>query len=297
MRKARCALHQAGRDQGQLSRAADPAADRRRRPGILRQPVGRHLLGRHHGAVPRDRRALYRHRHRAVARLLFRLSKAPEARSNYALRETLAAKHKRPGGTTAVSTCGANPGMVSWFVKQALLDIARDLKPTPPKPKTKAEWADRCGKLGVKGIHIAERDTQRSKKPKPMKCSSTPGRWKVSCPKACSRPNSAGARMKNGCPTTGAPTKAAAPRSICCSPAPTPACAPGARRRGAQYGFLVTHNESISIADYFTVRDARARRSTGRPATTPIIRPTTPCCRCTKSSAAPARCSLAAHPR
>jgi len=49
----------------------------------------------------------------------------PEKRSNYALRETLlAAKHKSPGGTTAVSTCGANPGMVSWFVKQALLDIA-----------------------------------------------------------------------------------------------------------------------------------------------------------------------------
>ena len=40
------------------------------------------------------------------------------------------------------------------------------------------------------------------------------------------------------------PTRlAAAPRSICCSPAPTRACAPGARRRGAQYGFLVTHNE------------------------------------------------------
>ena len=53
----------------------------------------------------------------------------PEARSNYALRETLlAAKHKSPGGTTAVSCCGANPGMVSWFVKQALLDIARDTK-------------------------------------------------------------------------------------------------------------------------------------------------------------------------
>ena len=50
----------------------------------------------------------------------------PEARSNYALRETtLAAKRARkPGGHTAVSCCGANPGMVSWFVKQALLDIA-----------------------------------------------------------------------------------------------------------------------------------------------------------------------------
>ena len=52
----------------------------------------------------------------------------PEARSNYALRESiLAARRKRPGGPTAVSCCGANPGMVSWFVKQALLNIARDV--------------------------------------------------------------------------------------------------------------------------------------------------------------------------
>ena len=50
----------------------------------------------------------------------------PEARSNYALRETvLAARRKTPGGTTAVSCCGANPGMVSWFVKQALLEYRR----------------------------------------------------------------------------------------------------------------------------------------------------------------------------
>src|ERR1700753_1938275 len=34
----------------------------------------------------------------------------PESRSNYALRETLlAAKHKSPGGPTAVSNCGGNP--------------------------------------------------------------------------------------------------------------------------------------------------------------------------------------------
>ncbi|OYY58937.1 MAG: homospermidine synthase, partial [Rhizobiales bacterium 35-66-30] len=49
----------------------------------------------------------------------------PEARSNYALREGLLdARRRSPGGPTAVSTCGANPGMVSWFVKQALLNIA-----------------------------------------------------------------------------------------------------------------------------------------------------------------------------
>ena len=70
----------------------------------------------------------------------------PEKRSNYALRETLlAAKHKSPGGTTAVSTCGANPGMVSWFVKQALLDIARDTNTSFNEPKSREGW----GQLAV----------------------------------------------------------------------------------------------------------------------------------------------------
>ena len=48
-----------------------PAAHRGRRPGLLRQPLGRHLLARHHGVLPRDRRALHRHRGRALGRLLF----------------------------------------------------------------------------------------------------------------------------------------------------------------------------------------------------------------------------------
>ncbi len=51
------------------------------------------------------------------------------SRTNYALRETLLEeKRKNPGGATAISTCGANPGMVSWFVKQALLNLAADLE-------------------------------------------------------------------------------------------------------------------------------------------------------------------------
>ena len=49
-------------------------------------------------------------------------------RTNYALRETMRAeKRAGPGGSTAVSCCGANPGMVSWLVKEALLILARDL--------------------------------------------------------------------------------------------------------------------------------------------------------------------------
>src|SRR5580692_1613253 len=82
----------------------------------------------------------------------FDRSAGPEARSNYALRETLlAAKHKSPGGPTAVSTCGANPGMVSWFVKQALLDIARDTATPFNEPKSREGWGLLAHKLGVKG--------------------------------------------------------------------------------------------------------------------------------------------------
>jgi homospermidine synthase len=113
---------------------------------------------------------------------------------------------------------------------------------------------------GVKGIHIAERDTQRCKTPKPadvfvntwsvegflsegMQPSElgwgTHEKWMP--PNAHTHETGSGAaiylmqpggntRVRTWCPT-----------------------------RGAQYGFLVTHNESISISDYFTVRDAAGK--------------------------------------
>src|SRR5262247_1911439 len=64
-------------------------------------------------------------------------------RSNYALREgVLELRRRRPGGVTAVSCCGANPGMVSWMVKQALLDIVRDIGLTAAsQPQTRDDWA------------------------------------------------------------------------------------------------------------------------------------------------------------
>ncbi len=157
----------------------------------------------------------------------------PASRSNYALREELLAeKRAHPGGPTAVSCCGANPGMVSWFVKHALLDVARDLGMEFDEPKSRREWAELMRATGVKGIHIAERDTQRSRNPKPLDTSSTPGRSTASSRKGCSRPSSAGARMRNGSPTMPAPTTPArARRSSCSAPAPIRASAPGARRR------------------------------------------------------------------
>src|SRR5213083_1224506 len=70
-------------------------------------------------------------------------------RTNYALREEALAL--RPGNQrapTAVLTHGANPGLVSHFVKQALLNIARDADPAVPAPAERAGWARLAERLG-----------------------------------------------------------------------------------------------------------------------------------------------------
>ena len=179
------------------------------------------------------------------------------ARTNYALRETLLAERRaNPGGTTAVSCCGANPGMVSWFVKEALLNIAEDTgrKVTAPARDDRHGWAKLMKKLKVKGIHIAERDTQRSIKPKPRDVFwntwsvdgfiseglqpaelgwGTHEKW---TPKNA-RKHKKGSKCAIYMEQPGADTRV---RTWC----PTP---------GPQFGLLVTHNESVSIADFYTV--------------------------------------------
>ncbi|MEM7489579.1 MAG: saccharopine dehydrogenase NADP-binding domain-containing protein, partial [Pseudomonadota bacterium] len=99
----------------------------------------------------------------------FYFDDAPNAeRTNYALRQKVRdEKAADPGGTTAVSCCGANPGMVSWFVKAALLRLAEDTDRAAAPPDDRAGWARLMQSLGVKGIHIAERDTQARRLPRP----------------------------------------------------------------------------------------------------------------------------------
>jgi homospermidine synthase len=178
-------------------------------------------------------------------------------RSNYALRErVLDLRRRRPGGVTAVNCCGANPGMVSWFVKQALLDVARDTGVSAGDPKSREDWAALMQRAGVKGIHIAERDTQRARAPKPR------GRfvntWSVegfiaeglqpselgwgTHEKALPH---GGYRHGFGCDAAIYLTRPGAGTRV-------RSWTPTAQ---AQHGFLITHNESISIADYFTLRD------------------------------------------
>lgn len=93
---------------------------------------------------------------------------------------------KQKAGPTAVMDHGANPGLISHFVKQALVDIAnrslKDGKFTPEqaeeitelleKTKIKREsqrsFAKLAMKLGVKVIHCSERDTQTTDRPRPI---------------------------------------------------------------------------------------------------------------------------------
>ena len=185
----------------------------------------------------------------------FNSTLGPESRTNYALRETVVAeKAAHPGGATAVSCCGANPGMVSWFVKQALVNIAHDTGLDAPEPKTRPEWAALMQRLGVKGVHIAERDTQRARQPKPKGV--FVNTWSV---EGFLSEGMQPAELGWGTHERWKPDNARAQKAG--SKAAIFLLQPGANTRvrswtptaEAQYGFLVTHNESISIADYYTV--------------------------------------------
>ncbi len=183
----------------------------------------------------------------------------PEARTNNALRNTVREeKAKNPGGTTAVSCCGANPGMVSWFVKQALVDVARDTghEFTEPGPDDRDGWARLMRDVGVKGIHIAERDTQRSRNPKPMNV--FVNTWSV---EGFISEGLQPAELGWGTHEKWMPDNAHLEELGCkaglylLQPGAHTAVRTWCPTPGPQFGFLVTHNEAISIADFFTLRD------------------------------------------
>ncbi|MCO5147105.1 MAG: homospermidine synthase [Aquamicrobium sp.] len=180
------------------------------------------------------------------------------SRTNYALRETvLREKRDNPGGVTAVSCCGANPGMVSWFVKQALVDLVAGLglAVDEPAPHDREGWARLMQAAGVKGVHVAERDTQRAKLPKPLDTF-----WNTWSVEGFIAEGLQPAELGWGTHETWVPANARHHRQGC--GAAIFLEQPGANTRvrtwcptpGPQYGFLVTHNEAISIADFFTVR-------------------------------------------
>jgi homospermidine synthase len=178
-------------------------------------------------------------------------------RTNYALREeALALRAANPKAPTAVLTHGANPGLVSHLVKQALLNIAGDLGVEAGSPKAREEWGQLARRLGVKVVHIAERDTQVSSIPKqPNQFVNT---WSVDgFVSEGSQPAELGwGTHEKNFPRDGKRFDFGPGAAIYLMQ-------PGAGTRvrtwtpkaGHFHGFLITHAEAVSIADYYSVRE------------------------------------------
>ncbi|MBB3066600.1 homospermidine synthase [Limibacillus halophilus] len=186
-------------------------------------------------------------------------SLSPSERSNYALRETALALRAELGtdSPTAVLTHGANPGMVSHLVKQALLNLAKDLDVATDVPRTRAGWSALAERLGVKGIHIAERDTQVTGQPKPKDVFHNT--WSIDgFISEGLQPTELGwGSFEGDLPFDGGEHAFGEKAAIYLN---RPGCTTRVRTwtpaAGSIIGYLITHSEAISIADYFTIKNA-----------------------------------------
>ena len=178
-------------------------------------------------------------------------------RTNYALRDAaLALRAGQERAPTAVLTHGANPGLVSHFVKQALLNIAAEGGIAVNEPTNRAGWAALARQLGVRVVHIAERDSQVSNVPKrPNQFLNT---WSVDgFVSEGQQPAELGwGSHERNFPRDGHRHDFGNGAAIYLSQ-------PGAATRvrtwtplaGPIHGFLITHSEAVSISDYYTVSE------------------------------------------
>lgn len=179
------------------------------------------------------------------------------ARSNYALREKmLALKSRYPNGPTAVVAQGANPGMVSHLVKQALINLQKDILGTDTIPQTREQWSTLAQRLNIEVIHIAERDTQITDKPKQM--GEFVNTW--SCDgfvsEGCQPAELGWGTHEKHFPKDGGRHETGCDASIYLKrPGATVKVRTWTPNYGHFHGYLITHNEAISIADYFTLRE------------------------------------------
>lgn len=178
-------------------------------------------------------------------------------RSNYAMRDSVLSLRKgNEKKSTALLTHGANPGLVSHFVKQALLNIAKDNGLAVSTPNTAAGWAHLAQQLNIKVIHIAERDTQIADKAK--RANEFVNTWSIDgFVSEGSQPAELGwGTHERNLPIDGQHHQFGSQCAIYLN-------RPGAATRvrtwtpesGAFHAFLITHSESISISDYLTIKE------------------------------------------
>ena len=186
----------------------------------------------------------------------FDATREPAGRSNYALREQVLAMREPSGGPTAVLMHGVNPGLVSHFLKRALLELAGALLPGHEVPSGRVGWARLAQRLGVRAIHVAERDTQVSSRRKAR--DEFVNTWSIPAfaGEACQPAELGWGTHERHWPADAHHHAGGSRAAIWLA-------RPGAATRvrswtplqGPYHGFLITHGESISIAEYLTVSD------------------------------------------
>ena len=188
-------------------------------------------------------------------------------RTNYSLREdALALRGNGERQPTAVLTHGANPGLVSHLVKQAMVNIAADLKLEAGKMRSREDWADLAQRLDLRVVHIAERDTQVSAIPKePNEFVNT---WSVDgFVSEGSQPAELGwGSHERNFPRDGKRFEFGDGEAIyLMQPGVATRVRSWAPIAGPYHGFLITHSEALSIADYLTVASSLDPAETYRP--------------------------------
>ena len=180
-------------------------------------------------------------------------------RTNFHARERMLRLGQRLGAAapTAVVDHGANPGLVSHFVKRALLDLARALGLPPDRPESQPQWAGLARGAGVTLIQVSERDTQAAERPKrPNEFVNTwsidgfidelmqPAELALGTREPRKPHGSLYHRRNSGSIYLRRPGGATFARSWLPS-------------LGGFQGLLMTHDEVFSIADHLSIRDGR----------------------------------------
>jgi len=185
-------------------------------------------------------------------------SLTPAERTNYVMRESvLALKRRLARSTTAVVDHGANPGLVSHFAKQAVVELACATGRATQAPQSGAEWAALVADLDVRLIQVAERDTQAARVPK------APGEfvntWSIEgfTSEAVQPAEIGWGTHERTLPADGAVHESGCGSAIFLErPGALTQVRSWAPRAGCFNGLLISHDEAISMADYFTHRVA-----------------------------------------
>lgn len=167
-------------------------------------------------------------------------------------------------GTTAVIDHGANPGLVSHFTKQALIDITNKILADKPQDVRRAEleaaireknFPKLAWLTGTKTIHISERDSQITNHPKEV--NEFVNTWSViGFIEEGIAPSELGWGTHERWIPKGAMTHKSGPKNqICLSSKGMNTWVRSWVPSGEITGMVIRHGEAFSISDTLTLRD------------------------------------------